>query len=148
MRPLPLLLVIFVALPLIEIYLLIKVGSWLGALPTVFLVVFSAVLGVLMLRQQGFGVVRRVRVTLDRGQVPAMELLEGMLLALGGGMLLLPGFFTDLVGFLCLIPPVRRWMVQALLDRYLLNRPGPPPGAPPTKEGPVTLEGEYRREDE
>ena len=148
MRPLPLLLVVFFTLPLIEIYLLIKVGSWLGALPTVFLVVFSAVLGVLLLRQQGFGVVQRVRATLDRGQVPAMELLEGMLLALGGGMLLLPGFFTDLLGFLCLIPPVRRWLVRVLLDRYLLNRPGPPPGAPPTKEGPVTLEGEYRREDE
>ena len=148
MRPLPLLLVVFFTLPLIEIYLLIKVGSWLGALPTVFLVVFSAVLGVLLLRQQGFGVVQRVRATLDRGQVPAMELLEGMLLALGGGMLLLPGFFTDLLGFLCLIPPVRRWLVRVLLDRYLLTRPAPPPGAPPAKEGPVTLEGEYRREDE
>lgn len=147
MRALPLL-VLFFALPLIELYLLIKVGGWVGALPTVFLVVFSAVLGVLMLRQQGFGVVRRFKATLERGQVPAMELLEGVLLALGGGLLLLPGFFTDALGFLCLVPPVRRWLVQAILDRYLLNRPGPPPGAPPVKDGPVTLEGEYRREDE
>ena len=147
MRALPLL-AIFFALPLIEIYLLIRVGGWIGALPTVFMVVFSAVLGVLLLRQQGFGVIQRVKATLERGQVPAMELLEAMLLALGGGLLLLPGFFTDLLGFLCLIPPVRRWLVRVILDRYLLNRPGPPPGAPPVKEGPVTLEGEYRREDE
>lgn len=147
MRPLPLLLLAFFTIPVIEIYLLIKVGSWIGALPTVFMVVFTAVLGALLLRQQGFATLQRVQATMARGQIPAMELLEALLLALGGALLLTPGFFTDALGFLCLIPPVRRWLVQTLLDRYFLSHPWPQGGRPPG-EGPVTLEGEYKREDE
>ena len=155
MRPLPLLLLlVFFSVPVIEIYLLIKVGGWIGALPTVFLVVFTAVLGVLLLRQQGFAALRRVQTSLANGQIPAMELLEGMLLTLGGVLLLIPGFFTDSLGFMFLIPPVRRWLVRALLDRYFL-RQGPPQagsgtGQPghPRGQAPVTLEGEYKREDD
>ncbi len=147
MRPLPMLLLLFFSLPVIEIYLLIKVGSWIGALPTVFMVVFTAVLGVLLLRQQGFAALQRVQASIARGQVPAMELLEAMLLALGGALLLTPGFFTDALGFLCLIPAVRQWLVRSLLDRYLLSQQqGRQEGAPPG-EGPVTLDGEFKRED-
>ncbi|MFP5507157.1 MAG: FxsA family protein [Gammaproteobacteria bacterium] len=152
MRAFPLLLLaLFFAVPLIEIYLLIKVGGWIGALPTVFMVVFTAVLGVLLLRQQGLATLQRVQATMARGQVPALELLEAMLLTFGGALLLVPGFFTDALGFLCLVPPFRRWLIRSLFDRYFLARqwprpPGGPPGTPPG-EGPVTLEGEYKRED-
>lgn len=146
MRPLPLLLLVFFSLPVIEIYLLVKVGNLIGALPTVFMVVFTAVLGALLLRQQGFATLRRVQASMARGQIPAMELLEAMLLTLGGALLLTPGFFTDALGFLCMIPPARRWLVRTLLDRFLLSQQGPPGGAPPG-EGPVTLEGEFKRED-
>lgn len=148
----PLLLLVFFSVPVIEIYLLIQVGGWIGALPTVFLVVFTAVLGVLLLRQQGFATLQRVQAALANGQIPAMELLEGMLLTLGGVLLLIPGFLTDALGFLCLIPPARRWLVRAILDRHFLDHPRPPRGGPgggpPSGQGPVTLEGEYRREDE
>jgi len=88
MRAFPLLLLaLFFAVPLIEIYLLIKVGGWIGALPTVFMVVFTAVLGVLLLRQQGLATLQRVQATMARGQVPALELLEAMLLTVGGAAL-------------------------------------------------------------
>ena len=147
MRPLPLLLLFFFSVPVIEIYLLIKVGGLIGTLPTIFMVVFTAVLGALLLRQQGFATLQRVQASMARGQIPAMELLEAMLLTLGGALLLTPGFFTDALGFLCMIPVVRRWLVRTLLDRYLLSQQqagqkGAPPG-----EGPVTLDGEFKRED-
>lgn len=152
MRPFPILLLLFFSIPVIEIYLLIKVGNWLGALPTIALLVFAAVLGTLLLRQQGFVAMQRVQAALANGQIPAMELLEGMLLTLGGLLLLIPGFFTDALGFLCLIPSVRRWLVRAILDRYFLGHPRPPRGGQggghAAGQGPVTLEGEYRREDD
>lgn len=148
----PMLLLIFFSVPVIEIYLLIQVGGWIGALPTVFLVVFTAVLGVLLLRQQGFAAMQRVQTALANGQIPAMELLEGMLLTLGGVLLLIPGFLTDALGFLCLIPSARRWLVRAILDRHILKSPHPPRGrqggGPAAGQGPVTLEGEYKREDD
>jgi UPF0716 protein FxsA len=148
MRAFPiLLLAVFFAVPLIEIYLLIKVGGWIGALPTVFMVVFTAVLGALLLRQQGLATLQRVQATMARGQLPALELLEALLLTFGGVLLLIPGFFTDAVGFLCLIPPLRRWLIRTLFDRYFLARQGPRQGGTPPGEGPVTLEGEYKRED-
>ena len=151
MRALPVLtLLLFLGIPLVELYLLIEVGSWIGALPTVFLVVFTAVLGVLLLRQQGFAALQRAQHAMAQGQIPAMELLEAVLLTLGAILLLIPGFFTDTLGFLCLIPSLRRWLVRRLLDRYFLGRPPGPPGAGPPPgpgSGPVTLEGEFKREE-
>lgn len=153
MRPFPILLLVFFSIPVIEIYLLITIGGWLGALPTIALLVFAAVLGTLLLRQQGFATLRRLQATQARGQIPAMELLEGVILTLSGILLLIPGFFTDVLGYLGLIPPLRRWLVRAILDRYFLNRDWPPPSGssaagPPPGEGPVTLEGEFKREDD
>lgn len=144
---------VFFGLPVIEIYLLIKVGGWIGPLPTIFLLVFAAVLGVLLLRQQGFAALQRVRAAIEQGQIPAMELLEGMLITLGGTLLLIPGFFTDAIGFLLLFPPARRGLVRAVLDRFLLTRrrpaaPGGDGSGPPRPQGPVTLDGEYKREDD
>ncbi len=144
----PILMLIFFSIPLIEIYLLIKVGSWLGALPTIALLVFAAVLGTLLLRQQGFATLRRLQAAQARGQIPAMELLEGVILTLSAILLLIPGFFSDVLGYLGLIPPLRRWLVQVILNRYFLNQRWPPQAGPPPTEGPVTLEGEFRREDD
>ncbi len=148
MRRMPILMLIFFSIPLIEIYLLIKVGSWLGALPTIALLVFAAVLGTLLLRIQGFVTLRRLQAAQARGQIPAQELVEGVLLTLSGILLLVPGFFTDIFGYLGLIPPLRRGLARAILARFF-QFPGWPPGAgAPPAEGPVTLEGEFRREDE
>jgi UPF0716 protein FxsA len=113
------LLISFLLIPLIEIYLLIKVGGLIGAIPTISLVVFTAVLGSLIIRFQGFSVLHRVRITLANGDVPAIELLEGVVLLLAGAMLLTPGFFTDTIGFLCLIPSLRQWLIMWFIKRHV-----------------------------
>lgn len=151
MHPFAILFGIFLLIPLIEIYLLIKVGSVIGALPTVALVVFTAVLGAFLLRIQGFSTLARVRETMARGGIPAVEMLEGAVLLLAGALLLTPGFFTDAIGFACLIPPLRRYIVLRFLQRLFqpVNPGSVGPGAGPHRHHrPDVLEGEYRREDD
>lgn len=103
--------IVFLSIPLIEIYLLIEIGSVIGAPATVFLVVFTAVLGALLLRQQGFYTLQKVQQQMSRGEMPAMAMLEGVCLVIGGGLLLTPGFLTDFIGFLMLIGPTRRLLI-------------------------------------
>lgn len=148
MNPLALLFLLFLIVPLVEIYFLIQVGGVIGAIPTIFLVVFTAVLGALLLRVQGLSTMYRVQQSMMRGELPAMELMEGAVLVVSGALLLTPGFFTDTLGFLGLIPPLRQWMVRAFIDRFFRFRQ-PQQGASQHREkGPVTLEGEYTRDDE
>lgn len=104
----------FTLIPLIELYLLIKVGSLVGAGPTVLIVVGTGVVGTYLARQQGFQVWRGINQSLNQGEFPAEKLVDG-LLVLGAGLLLItPGILTDLVGFLMLIPLTRgifrRWL--------------------------------------
>lgn len=148
MNPIVLLLLLFVGIPLFELYFLIEVGSQIGALPTIFLTVFTAVLGGLLVRLQGFSTAMRVRAGMDRGEVPAIEMLEGVVLLLSGILLLLPGFFTDLFGFLCLVPPIRRAMIVWFLKRSGTIRPAP--GVDPEQQPGEhrVIEGEYRRDDD
>lgn len=152
MNPFPVLLFLFILVPLVEIYILIEVGGLIGAVPTVSLVVFTAVLGALLLRHQGFVTLQRVQATLGRGELPAQEMLEGVALVIGGALLLTPGFVTDFFGFLCLIPPVRQWVIRRWLLRHVMvsgggQGPGQPgPGAP--RGGRQTIEGEFTREDD
>jgi len=128
MNPFGILFLLFLIVPLVEIYFLIQVGSAIGALPTVFLVVFTAVLGVLLLRYQGFVTLRNFQSNMGRGKLPALEILEGMVLLVAGALLLTPGFFTDAIGFACLIAPLRRAVIQWFLKQ---NRPRhrPPPAS-------------------
>lgn len=148
------LLLAFLLIPLIEIYLLIKVGGLIGALPTVVLVVFTAVLGVALLRYQGLSTVRRIQERMQAGQVPAVPLLEGVFLLAAGALLLTPGFFTDAVGFALLVPPVRRHLARSILAQGLMQVTGmrpagrSPHGPPESPRRPRTLEGEYRRDDD
>jgi len=138
-----------------EIYLLIKVGGIIGALPTVFMVVFTAVLGAWLLRIQGFATLARVKRTMAQGGIPAIEMLEGAVLLVSGALLLTPGFFTDGIGFLCLIPSLRRAMIRWMLGRFL-TPPGGFGGMSGSRGGSHssgshrsnTIEGEYRREDD
>ncbi len=108
MAPFPVLFLLFLAIPLLEIYFLILVGSWIGALPTVLIVILTAVAGAALARQQGFATLQRVQLMLANGEMPALELLEGVILLVGALLLLTPGFITDLAGFVCLIPASRR----------------------------------------
>lgn len=148
MNPLALLLLLFVGIPLVELYFLIEVGSEIGAMPTILLTIFTALLGGFLVRLQGFSTALRVRAGMERGEVPAVEMLEGVVLLVSGILLLLPGFFTDLFGFLCLVPPIRRAMIVGILKRAGALHPAPPPGERPRPEGQRTIEGEFQREDD
>ena len=103
---------LFLLVPMLEIYLLIQVGGVIGALPTVLLVVLTAFIGAYLLRQQGFATLQKAQESLARGELPAGSLLEGAILLVTGALLLTPGFFTDAVGFICLVPVAR----QAIAD--------------------------------
>ena len=138
---------IFVAAPLIELYLLIEVGSEIGALPTILLSIFTAVLGGALVRMQGLAVLFRAQAQMANREVPAFELLEGVLLVLAGLMLLLPGFVTDTLGFLLLLPSLRRWFIL----RWLAARVDLQPAPGENRRSPVhpdrVIEGDYKRED-
>jgi UPF0716 protein FxsA len=111
---------IFVITPVLEMWLLITVGSYLGALPTIGLVLLTAFIGVNLLRAQGFETLWRGRRKFEEGQLPAQEIAEGIILAVCGALLLTPGFATDLVGFSGLIPPIRRIIAQFILSRMVV----------------------------
>lgn len=142
-----LILFLLIGLPLIELFVLIRVGAEIGALPTIALSILTAILGTILVRHQGLGVLMRVRELLDRGEPPALEMMDGALLLMAGFFLLLPGFLTDTVGFLLLIPPLRRGLIGRYLALCSLSiRPfEQPPGAP--RERPRIIQGDYRRDD-
>ena len=111
--------IIFLLVPVIEIYLLIEVGQVIGALWTTFLVVLTAVIGVRLLKIQGISTLMRAQNKMQAGQAPAQEMLEGVGLVLAGAFLLTPGFFTDGVGFLLLFPPTRVWLVSIVVKKLM-----------------------------
>jgi UPF0716 protein FxsA len=117
----PLITVIFLVVPIIEIYLLIQVGQVIGAGWTIFLVVFTAVIGVWLLRIQGLSTLTRAQQKLQQNELPAREMLEGMGLVVAGALLLTPGFFTDTVGFFLLFPPTRVWLVSRIVSRMVVS---------------------------
>lgn len=102
-----LLVLIFIALPVAEIYVIIKVGEAIGALPTIALLILDSFLGAALLRSQGRLAWRRFNDALFAGRIPAREVFDGAMVILGGAFLITPGFITDLIGLLLLIPPSR-----------------------------------------
>jgi UPF0716 protein FxsA len=110
-----LLLVLFVVMPLVELWAILRVGEWLGVLPTIGLLLLSAILGTWLVKREGAKVWRAFRGAIEAGRVPAKETADGALVILGGALLLTPGFVTDALGLLCVAPPTR-----ALLRRTLL----------------------------
>jgi UPF0716 protein FxsA len=149
------LLFLFIAVPVIEIYLLIKVGSAIGALPTILLVVVTAIAGTMLLKQQGMATLNRYQQNVMQGKIPAQELVEGLALVFGGALLLTPGFFTDIVGFLCLIPLTRQTIIRWILKRAKFKFAGgvtagsaPPQHQDVPPAGGRTIEGDYSVKDE
>lgn len=160
---------LFIILPVLEMWVLIEVGSVIGALPTVALVLLTAVIGAALLKQQGLSTLTRAQARLDSGQVPASEILEGLMLAVGGALLLTPGFITDVIGFCCLLPFTRKAMAAQVLRSGVVQvggagfstmqghtrppRGGQPQGGRPRGGQPgdggehVTIEGEYKKEE-
>ncbi len=117
----PLIAVIFLVVPIVEIYLLIQVGQVIGAIWTVLLVVLTAVIGVSLLKIQGLSTLDRAQRKMQENQLPAHEMLEGLGLVVAGALLLTPGFFTDAVGFFLLVPPARIWLVRAVASRLVVK---------------------------
>jgi UPF0716 protein FxsA len=134
-------LLLIIVVLIIEMYLLITIGGELGALPTIALVFITAALGLWMLRQQSLSTLRRASFVIARGEAPVHEVAEGAVLLAGGILLLIPGFFTDAVGFLCLFPLSR----QLLLQRFIRNAGAGHANAGDGR-GAQTIEGEWRRE--
>ena len=141
-----LLLLVFFTVPLVEIYVLLEVGGVIGALPTIGLVVLTAVMGAGLIRAQGIATLGRVQRELERGELPAVGIIEAALLLVAGALLLTPGFVTDTIGFLILVPPLRRRAIQSFLARRMVAA-GVAPARGRTAE-PGAIEGEFRREDE
>lgn len=136
-----LLFILFITVPLLELYLLVQVGGIIGVFPTIALCILTAALGAGLLRLQGLQTLARVRQKLDQGEIPATDLIAGAILLLCGVLLLTPGFFTDCIGFLCLIPRVRLYFATAILN-YLMQH-----GTRANVDHSVIVEGEFWEED-
>jgi UPF0716 protein FxsA len=156
------LLAAFIGVPLVEIAVFVQVGGWIGLLPTLALVVLTAVLGTWQLRAQGLATLLRARNQVDRGALPARELFDGACLLVAGALLLTPGFVTDIAGFLLFLPLVRN-RLREILARYVQanmktrhfvsagggagdggEEVGPKgAGAPGRAQGPI-IDGEFR----
>ncbi|MDO6514201.1 MULTISPECIES: FxsA family protein [unclassified Neptuniibacter] len=155
---------LFIIIPIIEITVLINVGDAIGAWNTVGLVLLSAFIGVNMLRYQGLSTLLRAQQRANQGEIPGQEMVEGIVLAVGGALLITPGFVTDIIGFSCLLPFTRKALAAKLMGRFTIiasqghtsgsaqfytNDPFEPPHAPNSsslKKHDV-IDGEFERKD-
>jgi len=117
----PLALILFIAMPIIEIAVLLRVGAAIGWIPTLGIVILTAILGTAMLRQQGLATLNKARQRMGAGEMPAQQMLEGLLLMIGGVLLLTPGFVTDVFGFACLLPWTRQWLANRIAARSVVS---------------------------
>jgi len=139
---------LFVVLPAVELYLLVVLGKHMGVLATVGLILVTGMLGSMLVRAQGMVTLRRIRAEIAQGRLPAEEMVAGLCL-LGSGLLLVtPGVLTDAVGFLVLIPPLRRALARQLMSRFKLkimpNGPFSGTGDPGDPRGGSAPDGEPR----
>ncbi|GBD92817.1 phage T7 F exclusion suppressor FxsA [bacterium BMS3Abin05] len=115
------LLLLFIAVPFVELVILVKVGELIGLFPTLAIVITTGILGAALARSQGFSTLLRIQQELRQGGFPADSLFDGVFILAGGLLLLTPGFLTDIAGFLCLIPaarrPVKRWARKKLQEK-------------------------------
>ena len=116
----PLLPLVLIVLPLVEIAGFALVGSLIGVLPTVALVIATTILGAALLRIQGFGALTRIRTTIETGGAPGRDVVHGLMIALAGLLLVIPGFFTDLLGLFLFIPPLRELVWHFLKNRFVV----------------------------
>lgn len=141
MQGFPFLFLLFLLVPLAEIWLLIEVGGIIGGGWTILLVVATALAGAALVRVQGLSLWGRIQQELARGGIPAGEMLRGLVLLLAGALLLTPGLVTDAAGFLLLLPPVQHLVIGQFLARR---------GVSVAAAGRIsarTIDAEYRRDD-
>ncbi len=116
-----LLVALFIVVPIVEIWVIIQIGSLIGVWPTIVLLIADALLGSLLLRHQGRGAWRRFNEALAQRRFPGREVADGLLIAIGGTLLLTPGFVTDIFGLILLVPPTRA-IVRRLMRGYVGRR--------------------------
>lgn len=149
MDPRILLGLIFIGFPLLELYILIQVGSSIGAILTIFVIVFTGVLGGLLLRQQGMRNMTKVRQSMERGEVPALAMFESLFVFVGAILLIIPGFITDIAGLFMLVAPIRRWLISKIISMPRFKPPvGGEPGSTKASSGKHIIDGEYTRDDD
>ena len=131
-------------LPVLEMYVLIKVGAQIGAMTTIFLVLLTAFVGLFLLRQQGFRTLFNAKTKIERAELPLEEIFAGIFLAIGGALLLTPGFITDFIGFLCLVPSTRKVLISLIVTYFFNSFSFYPQNK---KKKSDWIEGEYKKED-
>lgn len=119
------LLILFIAVPAVELYLLITIGGRIGVLATIGLIVLTGMVGWSLVKSQGLSTMRRIQREVAEGLLPATEMVSGLCLVGAGLLLITPGFLTDAVGFAGLIPPVRRGVARLLMKRFQVRVMGP-----------------------
>lgn len=157
---------LFILVPVIEMIVLIRVGSVIGAFSTIGLVLLTAMIGITLLRHQGLSTLMRAQAKMQEGTLPAKEMIEGIFLAVGGALLLTPGFITDGIGLCCLLPGIRHVLIAFGLRRFQGANNGMgshhrhqggerqhfSAGFPPEKNDQVdrstTIDGEYTRDND
>ncbi|PMO70290.1 FxsA family protein [Vibrio splendidus] len=164
----PILLLLFIFVPIIEIGLFIQVGGFLGLWPTIALVLITAFVGASLVRSQGIQTLMSVQGRLQQGEMPAQQILEGVMLAVAGVLLLTPGFMTDVLGMLVLLPAPRAMIAKKMMEKMVVsNMSGgfhaggqagfgqSPFGQDPFNSGPSdqskdgnTFEGEFEKKDD
>jgi UPF0716 protein FxsA len=154
-------LALFLVVPLVELAIAIEVGRWIGAVPTILLLLFESFLGAWIVRREGGAAWRALVASAESGKPPTRELADAVLVLIGGTLLLTPGFLTDIAGFVFVIPvtralvrrPVMRWLGRVVARRFVTFGafppgagfpPGafPPPGDARRPGGPDVVEGE------
>lgn len=151
-------LLLFLIFPVLELYVFFKVSTAIGFFPALLLIIAGSALGVLVMRVAGLATALRARESLQRGELPAAEMVNGMVMTLGGGLLLLPGFISDVLGLLCLLPFTRHLLGRKLRERaeaqaarqrafadQMYTQQAGPQGAQP-RQGNI-IEGEYEHRD-
>lgn len=137
-------LILMLLLPIAEIYAFVEIGGLLGGWLTVLWVIASALAGVVLLKWHGIATIRRVQASMMQGELPARAMFDGALLFFSAVLLIIPGFITDALGLLLLLPPVRWLLLHALMRRAIPF----PQGHDPRYRRSDTIEGEFRREEE
>ncbi len=154
------LLLLFLLLPIAEIATFIEVGDWIGAGPTVGLVILSAILGSVLIRWQGLSVLKRAQAAAERGESPVGAVFEGFCVVVAGLLLIIPGFLTDIVGILLFVRPIRNALGRWLFDRmkgvasyqmggrtWSSGGPAGPQGGPAHRPPPGVIDVDYQEVD-
>lgn len=112
------LVLLFLVVPLVELYVIIQVGQAIGALNTIGVLLLDSIIGGWLMKREGLGVLRRIQDQLNRGEVPGKDIVDAFLILFGGALMLTPGFLTDLLGIALLLPPVRIVVRRVLARRF------------------------------